>query len=57
MASKDIIALSKTGYAGLLPNGQVVDRRCIKGAMPIPANEQFDVPNPLPVAGDIFLIP
>lgn len=40
---KDLI---KSGYAGILNNGKIVDRRNHPQAIPIPANELFKIPEP-----------
>lgn len=36
----------KNGYAGVMPNGNIVDRREHPEAMPIPANPLFNTPEP-----------
>jgi len=43
---KKIAALTKSGYAGILANGNIVDRREHPGAIPIPANSMFGTPEP-----------
>lgn len=40
------IELSKSGYAGILPNGNIVDRRQHPGATPIAKNSMFGIPKP-----------
>ena len=41
--AKKIIA---SGWAGVMPNGNVVDRRVHPKAIPIPANKMFGNPEP-----------
>ena len=36
----------KSGFAGVLSNGNIVDRREYPDAMPIPANPMFNTPEP-----------
>lgn len=43
------IEISKSGYGGVLPNGQIVDRREHPEAVPIQENRMFGVPKPLDV--------
>ena len=43
------IELSKSGYAGVLPNGNIVDRRKHPEAMPVGKNSMFGIPDPKPV--------
>lgn len=40
------VAAVKEGYGGVLPNGNVVDRRKHPAAIPIPENPMMDVPKP-----------
>lgn len=40
----------KTGFAGVLPTGQIVDRRMYGDAIPIPGNTLLGIPGPLPVS-------
>ena len=40
------LEISKSGYAGILPNGNIVDRREHPEAMPIEKNEMFEIPKP-----------
>jgi hypothetical protein len=40
----------KSGYAGVLPNGNIVDRREHPKAIAIPANPLFGTPKPQEVA-------
>lgn len=39
-------AISRSGYAGMMPNGNIVDRRKHPEAIPIQANRLFNVPTP-----------
>ena len=39
----------KSGYGGVLPNGQVVDRRQVPSAIPMKANSLLGTPEPRPV--------
>lgn len=38
----------KAGYGGVMPNGNIVDRREIPSAIPIPANSLMGTPEPKP---------
>ena len=38
-----ILGLNASGYAGILPNGNIVDRREFNDAIPIQANSMFGV--------------
>jgi hypothetical protein len=42
----EIAEAIKAGYGGVLPSGQVVDRRYQPHAMPIPANPLMGTPEP-----------
>ena len=42
----NIIELNKSGYAGIMPNGNIVDRRKHPEAMPIPENPMFHLAKP-----------
>jgi hypothetical protein len=42
----DLVKLSKEGYAGILPNGNIVDRREHPEAYVIPKNSMFGIPEP-----------
>jgi hypothetical protein len=42
-------AIVKSGYAGTLPNGNIVDRREHADATPIPENAMLGCPKPLEV--------
>jgi len=48
--------LSTTGFAGVMPNGQIVDRREMPQAVPMKRNIYFGIPDPQPVAGDRELV-
>lgn len=41
-----IVELNKSGYAGCLPNGNIVDRREFPNAIPIQKNSLFGVVEP-----------
>lgn len=41
-----MIDLIKSGYAGVLPNGSIVDRRIHNDAIPIAKNSMFRTPEP-----------
>jgi sulfur carrier protein ThiS len=45
----EIVELNKTGYAGVLPNGNIVDRRKHPNAIPIQENRMFGVVKPKPI--------
>lgn len=36
----------ESGYAGVMPNGNIVDRREYSKAVPIPENPLFNTPKP-----------
>lgn len=38
--------ICKSGYGGILPNGQIVDRRSEVSAIPIQENSMFGTPKP-----------
>lgn len=40
------VELSRSGYAGVLPNGNIVDRRNFPDAIPMQKNSQLGVPEP-----------
>jgi len=40
------IELCKSGYAGMLSNGNIVDRREFSDALPMPENPMFNTPKP-----------
>lgn len=42
----DILEISKSGYLGILPNGNLVDRRKHPTAIPVAKNEMFNCPEP-----------
>ena len=44
--AKWIIELNKSGYAGILPTGEIVDRREHPEAIPIQKNTMFNVSKP-----------
>ena len=41
------LEISKSGYGGILQNGNIVDRREHPEAMPIQENKMFGVPKPI----------
>ena len=43
---RKIVELNKTGYAGVLPNGNIVDRREHPEAIPVQENPMFGVVKP-----------
>ncbi len=43
---KDSIGLTKTGFAGILPNGNKVDRRKHPDAIPLAYNRHMGIPEP-----------
>ena len=43
---RGILEINKSGYAGMMPNGNIVDRRKFPEAIPIPENPLFNVPKP-----------
>lgn len=44
-----IVELIQSGYAGILPNGNIVDRRIHPDAVPSAENPMFGCPKPKPV--------
>ena len=42
--------ISKSGYAGCLPNGSIVDRREYPDAVPVQKNSLFGIPEPKTVS-------
>lgn len=40
----EIDEINKSGYAGILPNGNIVDRRKHPTAIPVQKNEMFGIP-------------
>lgn len=44
-----IMEINDSGYAGVLPNGNIVDRREHPKAMPVQENKMMGIPKPLPV--------
>jgi hypothetical protein len=46
---RKIIELNKTGYAGVLPNGNIVDRREHPEAIPVQENRMLGVVKPKPI--------
>ncbi len=40
------IEISKSGYAGILPNGNIVNRREFPKAFPVEENKMFGIPKP-----------
>ena len=46
LALLDIAEFNYTGYAGVLPNGNIVDRRLNPEAYPVAANSMFGIPAP-----------
>ena len=49
------VAAVKDGFGGVLPNGNVVDRREHPEAIPIPENHLMDTPKPKKVDGEGIL--
>lgn len=43
----------KSGYAGVMPNGNIVDRRKYPEAIPIPENPMFNTPEPKSIKNKI----
>ena len=44
--------ISKSGYGGVLGNGNIVDRRYHPKAIPIAKNSMFDVPEPIAIPAE-----
>lgn len=42
----DIHEINQSGYAGVLSNGNIVDRRIYPHAIPIQKNSLFNIPEP-----------
>lgn len=45
----EIHELNASGFAGVLPNGNIVDRRKFPNAVPIQKNDLFGVAEPKPI--------
>lgn len=41
--------INDSGYAGILPNGNIVDRREHPSAVPVQENKMFGIPPPKPL--------
>jgi len=50
--SKFVIEVIEIGYAGILPDGQIVDRRNYTNAIPIPKNSLLKTPKPVKLPTD-----
>jgi hypothetical protein len=46
MNMEELLEVKKAGYAGVMKDGRLVDRRRYPAAMPIPKNEMLGVPEP-----------
>jgi len=42
----DIHEINQSGYAGCMPNGNIVDRRKFPEAIPVQRNSLFGIPSP-----------
>ncbi len=42
----DIHEINQSGYAGILPNGNIVDRRKEPTGIPVPENSLLGIPKP-----------
>ena len=47
-----ILEINKSGYAGVLPNGNIVDRREHPTAIPVQKNAMFNIPEPKKLEGE-----
>jgi len=45
----ETLKITRSGYGGVLPNGNIVDRRFHPNAMPFQKNEMMGCPEPLPL--------
>ena len=45
----DVMEINESGFAGVLPNGNIVDRRKFPNAIPVQKNSLFNVPSPKPI--------
>ncbi len=45
----EIHDINQSGYAGVLSNGNIVDRRKFPSAIPVPANSMLGIPPPKPL--------
>ena len=43
----ETLEISKSGYAGILPSGEIVDRRKRPESIPIEKNEMLGIPKPI----------
>lgn len=44
-----IVKLNQSGYAGVLPDGKIVDRRVFINAVPVKENKSMGIPEPMSV--------
>jgi hypothetical protein len=51
------IEVIKAGYGGMLPNGNIVDRREHPDALPIQKNAMLGAPEPRPLDGGPDIVP
>ena len=42
----EIYEINQSGYAGINPNGNIVDRRKFPNAIPVQKNEMLNIPEP-----------
>lgn len=42
----EIYEINQTGYAGVMPNGNIVDRRKYSEAIPVQKNSSLGIPKP-----------
>lgn len=45
----EVMEINDSGYAGVMPNGNIVDRRKHPEAIPVQENRMLGIPKPLPV--------
>jgi hypothetical protein len=48
-----IAYINESGYAGCMPNGNIVDRRLFPEAYPIQENSLFNIPKPKKLEGEL----
>ncbi len=48
----EVLEINASGYAGILPNGNIVDRRKHPKAIPVQENSLFGIPKPKPINHD-----
>lgn len=50
----EVMEINDSGYAGCMPDGQIVDRRKHPEAIPVQKNRLLGIPEPKPLPGESF---